>query len=191
MSQAQLRGQESNYDAVFNLDGLPGYQDIRPTVSSLFCLNRKSVLLVQSAKDESGHTWGLPQGGIHPGESIWESLLRESMEELGICLDDDNRQNALPLAKFLNQLPSDRRNKEKMIYFAGVPIFRYPCVTLNENEITDFEWVKDWNHLWRMMGTLERERIDKCNAVWSAVEIAIDLNLLAWPKRPDYMSIVR
>ena len=45
----------------------------------------RQVLLVQSAKNPDW--WGLPQGGVNPGESLVKAAVRELKEETGIDID--------------------------------------------------------------------------------------------------------
>lgn len=43
------------------------------------------VLLLKAAY--GAHSWGLPGGGLDPGETLHEALLRECREELGCSVD--------------------------------------------------------------------------------------------------------
>jgi len=45
------------------------------------------VLLLQAAYGDLA--WGLPGGGVDPGETLHETLLRECEEELGCAVDID------------------------------------------------------------------------------------------------------
>ena len=53
---------------------------IRPAVSA-FILRREGVLL---QKREDNGLWGLPGGGVEPGESVTEAIVREVREETGL-----------------------------------------------------------------------------------------------------------
>jgi|GEM_PF-2121922 len=202
MSQAQLRDSAYGFNiGNFNLSHPPkDYPHCRQTVAVLLISERNRLYLVQSIKDNTRQTWGIPQGGIKSGETFLDALARESQEELGVVLTQQELKHATALGTFMNILPDERKKKkreigedcrDKLLYFTAVNIDRYPCIELKKDEVNDFAKVDNWNSLWSIMAMVEKDRWQKCHAVWSAVEIAIDLNLLAWPKRPDYMSIER
>ena len=49
--------------------------------------DRGRYLLVQEAKPEIGCPWCYPAGGIEPGESIVEAVVRETLEETGLTVE--------------------------------------------------------------------------------------------------------
>jgi len=48
---------------------------------------QRQVLLLKA--DYAGKAWGLPGGGLDPGETIHQALLRECREELGCAVQAD------------------------------------------------------------------------------------------------------
>jgi 8-oxo-dGTP diphosphatase len=56
-----------------------------PGVGALI-LRRKSILLVQRARDPLKGYWSLPGGLIEPGEKIEDALIREVREETGLIV---------------------------------------------------------------------------------------------------------
>lgn len=49
--------------------------------------DRGRYVLVQEAKPEIGNPWCFPAGGIEPGESIVEAVVRETLEESGLLVE--------------------------------------------------------------------------------------------------------
>lgn len=49
--------------------------------TAIFDSENRVLLLKQSYKDKR---WGLPGGGVEPGETLYEAISRECKEELGI-----------------------------------------------------------------------------------------------------------
>jgi ADP-ribose pyrophosphatase YjhB (NUDIX family) len=49
--------------------------------------DRGRYVLVQEAKPETGYPWCFPAGGVEPGESIVEAVVRETMEETGLAVE--------------------------------------------------------------------------------------------------------
>lgn len=53
----------------------------------IFCTATKRYLFLLRAKGRYANTWGIVGGGIEPGETTKESLVREILEELGGRID--------------------------------------------------------------------------------------------------------
>lgn len=49
--------------------------------------DRGRYVLVQEAKPEIGCPWCYPAGGVEPGESIVEAVVRETLEETGLMVE--------------------------------------------------------------------------------------------------------
>jgi ADP-ribose pyrophosphatase YjhB (NUDIX family) len=49
--------------------------------------DRGHYLLVQEAKPELGCPWCYPAGGVEPGESLTEAMVRETQEETGLVVE--------------------------------------------------------------------------------------------------------
>lgn len=183
--------------ANFDLHVSPCYQSgFRQTVVGIIIIQRREFIFVQSNKDRLKQTWGLPQGGIVFDETIIDALTREIKEELGITLDSTELLSARALGTFLNHLPEERKMKnqekggeakDKFLHFVAVNLERYPVVYPNFTEIQDFAMVKNWNHQWNMMRTVEKYRSNKFFAVLDAVSQAKQLGLLDWDERPSGM----
>jgi len=59
-----------------------GFNDFyRYSVHAVICRDKHVLLLKQTYGDKR---WGLPGGGVEPGETIHEAIMRECREELGI-----------------------------------------------------------------------------------------------------------
>ncbi len=63
-------------------------------VVRVVCLDKRGrVLLVQEVDDVN---WKLTGGKIHAGETIYQALIREVEEELGVAIDENMIKNYLP-----------------------------------------------------------------------------------------------
>jgi ADP-ribose pyrophosphatase YjhB (NUDIX family) len=49
--------------------------------------DRGRYVLVQEAKPEIGCPWCYPAGGVEPGESVVEAVVREALEETGLVVE--------------------------------------------------------------------------------------------------------
>ena len=59
-------------------------------------------LLIQEAKPEIGCPWCYPAGGVEPGESIGEAVVRETLEETGLIVEPR------ALMRIWHVIPSDQ-----------------------------------------------------------------------------------
>ena len=57
----------------------------RVGVHGVFINDEKKILQLKSTYGSKG--WGLPGGGVDPGETIHEALIRECFEELGVAVN--------------------------------------------------------------------------------------------------------
>lgn len=60
-----------------------GFNDFyRFSVHAVIANNEGKVLLLMSTY--GGGRWGLPGGGVEPGETVHQAIIRECMEEIGL-----------------------------------------------------------------------------------------------------------
>lgn len=85
-------------------------------------LNKKKILLVHPTNSRWTGTYGIPKGGIDPGETFIDAAIRETFEEVGIKVP----KNKLgPL--FVNPYFNNKGTKYKEIYY-----FEYHISSINE-----------------------------------------------------------
>ncbi|MEX0930706.1 MAG: NUDIX hydrolase [Candidatus Paceibacterota bacterium] len=152
----------------------------RPTVS-IALIQNSSVLFVQSAKDCTGNTWLLPQGGIHAFERIDEAIVREVKEELGFC---PNISSMSMLGEYVNVLPRERKEKKpKLMICIGV-YGEFPSLFKLSDENRSAIRVKNLGHMWNLMGEMCTRRPSKVIGTCHALERAHQRTMLPWSCRP-------
>lgn len=57
----------------------------RFSVHAAIFIDQGQVLLLRQAYGDK--RWGLPGGGVEPGETIYEAIRRECLEELGVAVE--------------------------------------------------------------------------------------------------------
>lgn len=115
-------------------------KDYRPIATIILRDQEGLYLFVQSAKNEDW--WGLPQGGVDPGEDIIAGYLRELHEETGIEKDQ------IRIVKYCgsNQIdiPTENRDgfqKGKRYYYFLSVCLSEVIVVPEPSEILGYQWV--------------------------------------------------
>lgn len=156
-------------------------EKFRPTASIIVIQNGR-VLLVQSSKDSTGRTWGLPQGGIKV-EQVGSAVLRECNEELGISFDPIEINHLRVLGQRVNRLPPERKfqheGKDKLLIFVVVSLDRMRRIRLNE-ENSNFALVADQYCFWNLMGDVQLRRPEKFRMTCAALNEAHRIGMLSW-----------
>ena len=93
------------------------------------------LLLVANDYSASGHgiRWGLPGGGIEPGESLAECAVRECREEVGVTVD---------LGRYVGII--ERRTPTFHIqahHYEATIVGHGPRVIPGEEHVIDFAWL--------------------------------------------------
>ncbi|WUH90296.1 NUDIX domain-containing protein [Streptomyces sp. NBC_00433] len=57
---------------------------MRPTVAAAVILHGRHVLLIRRRVPEGSLSWQFPAGGIKPGETAADAVVRETLEEAGV-----------------------------------------------------------------------------------------------------------
>lgn len=131
------------------------------------------ILLVHSthpkkkAKQFDGR-WGISKGGLEDGETMLEAAKRETLEEIGLNVDDYIFKISLNHFSFIYA-----SKKKKLFVFKLIDIhnsldsFRFVCNSFNNNlpEIDGFEWV-DTTHAKDMIMDSQRPILDISEDFW-------------------------
>lgn len=118
----------------------------RLTVQMMLIVDGCQVLLVQSAKDRTGQTWGMPQGGVTSRDQcLMSATARECGEELGLMKTCLSYERARVLGEWINPLPRERGGGAKHIVVLAVPANIHD-VRLNE-ENSGFQLVDSLSKL--------------------------------------------
>lgn len=83
----------------------------------------QKILLTHPTKAPMFETWSIPKGAIEENETIKEAALRETREEVGICIDPDQIINEPILVEYTNKTN---------IIFKKVYIYFYYIKSLSE-----------------------------------------------------------
>jgi len=120
--------------------------------------NPREQLLLCKMKSDRGvfpGEWGLPGGGVEPGESLSEALHREMDEELGL-----EKFLAVPAyfkeGEFDKLLPDGSTRHEHLIFFIYHCLTKTVEITLNE-EFSEYCWV-GWEEIYTI--NLNAETLD-------------------------------
>lgn len=102
--------------------------------------NKGEILLVKSPK--WSNKWTMPGGHIEPGEKIADALEREAEEETGLKL------KPIDIVAFGELIGSkDFHRPAHFIYFDLLCIADNPTIKLDNQELTEYQWVKPENAL--------------------------------------------
>jgi len=148
------------------------YTRYRPTVKSIV-IHEGRVLLVQSAKDDTGATWIPPQGGVGHNETVFQAIRRELREELGDDLFIGCEQPVL-LGHYVNTVRDD--HKPKLILAVAVTLCGKAKIKLN-NENKRYHFTRNQHDLWNIM---HRTRRVKLLGTCCAINKAHNQGLLSW-----------
>ena len=148
-------------------------KEYRPVVVLIIKNQASEYLIVQSVKGIK--PWSFPQGGIENGEVPEDALFREIEEEVGI---KENELNLLLKNFFYKTVdaPSDRKDKRgftkgKAYYFNYCKYTGSPELTLQEEELNNYEWV----NFDRLVELLKLGRKEKLNMTLEAIKLLENL----------------
>jgi ADP-ribose pyrophosphatase YjhB (NUDIX family) len=83
----------------------------------------KNILLAHPTNHKMFSTWDIPKGAVEDGESFKEAALRETREEVGLCIDPDEVEDEPIIIDYID--------KEGQL-FKKVYAFKYYCQSLKE-----------------------------------------------------------
>lgn len=142
MSSFQMKTDLRSLTEYEILDAL-AKKEYRPVAVALITDSLNRILLVQSSKNPDD--WGLPQGGIEPGEDLADALFREIREETGI------EGYRLEIVRYIGSRDLDaesgRRDKRGFTkgkrYFAVALSYSGPeTLALNSSELAGYRWAE-------------------------------------------------
>jgi 8-oxo-dGTP pyrophosphatase MutT (NUDIX family) len=96
---------------------------LRPAVRALLADPEDRVLMVRWAFRDGSGVWGLPGGGIDPGESHGQALRRELLEEVGLDLPEDRHGPCVGHRRHLFDIGGGYDGQEEWFYLARVEAF--------------------------------------------------------------------
>lgn len=111
---------------------------ILPGVAAIIRNNHGQILLQSSA--ESG-LWGLPAGGIEPGESPDEAVARETAEETGLIVTNARLVAALGGEKFRVKYPNGDEVEYTVCVFE-CEVVNYNTLAAVDGEVSAFRWTE-------------------------------------------------
>lgn len=107
---------------------------LRPAVRVLLADPDDRVLMVRWAFRDGGGVWGLPGGGIDPGETHAEALRRELVEEVGLDLPEHRHGPCVGHRRHLLDIGGGYDGQEEWFYLARVDAFE-PRGALSPEEL--------------------------------------------------------
>ena len=116
-------------DYITNLRNKVGHDPLILTGATLLALNENNELLMMKRTDN--HCWGVPGGMMEPGETLEETLLRETKEEIGIKLSDYHLYGIFSGPELYYQYP----NGDEVFNISIV----YLCTNFNEKILLNEE----------------------------------------------------
>jgi 8-oxo-dGTP pyrophosphatase MutT (NUDIX family) len=96
---------------------------LRPAVRALLADPDDRVLMVRWAFRDGGGVWGLPGGGIDPGETHAQALRRELLEEVGLDLPEHRHGRCVGHRRHLFDIGGGFDGQEEWFYHARVHAF--------------------------------------------------------------------
>jgi 8-oxo-dGTP pyrophosphatase MutT (NUDIX family) len=96
---------------------------LRPAVRALLVDPADRVLMVRWAFRDGGGVWGLPGGGIDPGETHAQALRRELLEEVGLDLPHDRHGPCVGHRRHVFDIGGGYDGQEEWFYLARVDAF--------------------------------------------------------------------
>jgi 8-oxo-dGTP pyrophosphatase MutT (NUDIX family) len=96
---------------------------LRPAVRVLLVDPEDRVLMVRWAFPDGGGVWGLPGGGIDPGESHADAVSRELLEEVGLELPADRHGPCVAHRVHVFDIGGGYDGQEEWFYLARVEAF--------------------------------------------------------------------
>ena len=106
--------------------------------------NRKKELLLCKMPGDRGvfpDQWGLPGGGIEPGETMTDALQREMMEELGIEIKEF-KPAFFKDGTYEKTFPDGSKKEIYMIFLLFHCLTSEVEISLNE-EFLEYKWVRE------------------------------------------------
>ena len=114
---------------------MPAGLCLRPAVRVLLADPTDRVLMVRWAFPAGGGVWGLPGGGIEPGETHADAVRRELLEEVGLDLPADRQGPCVAHRTHVFDIGGGYDGQEEWIYLARVDAFE-PRGRLTDEELT-------------------------------------------------------
>jgi 8-oxo-dGTP diphosphatase len=106
-------------------------------VAGVVLRDQQSRILLMRRRNED--TWGIPGGGLEPGESWSEAALRECQEETGWVAQIDGLLGVYSdPATQLHRYPSGSLRHFVGVVFLGTPLGRASC---GDGEAVELRWV--------------------------------------------------
>jgi 8-oxo-dGTP pyrophosphatase MutT (NUDIX family) len=148
------------------IESLHRFRRFRPTVSMVVENRLGETLLIAPAKNPNH--WIYPQGGIEPGEDVFEALLRELEEEVGITRE--SLTGISYLRSLRKSIPSVRDYGwvvGKQYFFFHVRHIGSLRLRVNPNEVVRYVWLRPQSKSFANLLSRERQKI-----AWEALELA-------------------
>jgi 8-oxo-dGTP pyrophosphatase MutT (NUDIX family) len=118
---------------------------LRPAVRVLLADPADRVLMVRWAFPAGDGVWGLPGGGIEPGETHADAVRRELLEEVGLDLPADRHGPCVAHRTHVFDIGGGYDGQEEWIYLARVDAFE-PRGRLTDEElaaegVAEIRWI--------------------------------------------------